>query len=549
MSSLKQNLRLPHDPSRRRLLQGIGAALLPWPLHAGEGLRGSTVVETTLGRVQGVVEGPASVFRGIPYGADTATTRFRRPEPAAPWTGIRDVVDYAARCPQDERSLRGPRKLLASWIIPQAQSEDCLFLNVWTPRPGDSAKRPVMVWIHGGGFVNGSGATTVYEGHRLAEKGDVVVVTLNHRLNVFGHLCLAEFSDEFADSANVGQHDLVLALQWIRDNIAEFGGDPGNVTVFGESGGGAKISVLLAMEEAQGLFHRAVIQSGPMLWAARAEPATETARLALDALGAAPDKLRRLDTATTDELLQALAHIKANGRFRTLAPVIDGRGLARDPFVPDAPSMSRDVPVMIGMTATESTLLLGGDETLFELDWAALPERLAEFTGDVEPAGIVREYREAFPGWSASDVFFDVTTMYLVGRNAMRIADLRSVPDAAPTFFYEVDFRLALDGGKWRAPHAMDIPLVFDNVANSSSMFVGSSGMQDVADVMRDAWIAFARTGKPDTGKSPDWPQWDASRHTMMFDTTSRVAAAPRGRRAEILRDIPYWDLTKPNRL
>ena len=546
---MKTRLVREHDPVRRRLLLGIGATLLPWTARVSANPVRSATVATTHGRVQGIEQGAVSTFRGIPYGADTATTRFRRPKPAPAWTGVRETVDYAACCPQTERGVRGPRKLLSSWLIPQRQSEDCLYLNIWTPRTGDTVQRPVMVWLHGGGFANGSGAASVYEGNRLVERGDVVLVTLNHRLNVFGYLCLAEMSGEFADSGNAGQHDIVLALQWIRDNIAQFGGDPDNITLFGESGGGAKISTLLAMEEASGLFHRAVIQSGPMLWAADMASATETGRMGLEVLGASRTRLKRLDSASTQQLLAMLGEIKARGRFRTLAPVVDDRGLTRHPFVPDAPAVSRDIPVMVGHTATESTFLLGFDDSLFELDWAALPDRLAETISGVDTSAIVAQYRDAFPDYSASDVYFDVTTMYLIVRNAIRIADLRNEQHAAPVFFYELGFRLGLDGGKWRSPHTLDIPLVFDNIDKSASMFADPTNAQPLADRMSEAWLAFARHGRPVARGLPDWPAWGQEQQTMLFDTDSRVVMAPRRRKAGILRDMPYWDLTKPNDL
>jgi para-nitrobenzyl esterase len=547
MSTPRKDLRFTEPNAlRRKILQGAaGALLLPALPLVSSCARGPADVDTAYGRVRGIEEGATKVFKGIPYGADTATTRFQRPAAPAPWSGVREATAYGPRCPQLTRPDSGPRRLLSSWAVPQQDSEDCLYLNVWTPSVRDNAKRPVMVWLHGGGFASGSGAARVYEGNRLAEKGDVVVVTVNHRLNIFGYLCLAEFSEEFADSGNAGQHDLVAALAWVRDNIAEFGGDPANVTVFGESGGGAKICTLLDMDEAKGLFHRAIVQSGPMLWAAEMESAAQTAQIAVDHFAATDAS--RFKSASTDEIMQALDAIMKGGRFRTLAPVIDGRGLTRHPFEPDAPPVARDVPLMIGHTATESTFLLGFDETLFALDWQQLPGKIKPFVGDVDPPTIVEGYRDAFPGFSASDVFFDVTTMQMLARNSMRIADRKAEQSGAPVFAYELAFETDIEGGKWRSPHTLDIPLVFDNVQKSQSMFADLARAQQVADTMSSAWLAFARSGHPDSSGNPDWPAWNEARPTMMFDTETAVVLQPRKHHSEILKDIPYWDITGPN--
>jgi len=537
------------DLLRRRLLQGLATACLPGSIAMAGSTGRSGIVETGYGRLRGVVEGRIKVFKGIPYGADTASTRFRRPKPPEPWPGIRDAVDYGPRCPQLERRETAPRRLLHSWSVPQQQSEDCLYLNIWTPATGDNGKRPVMVWLHGGGFASGSGAATVYEGNRLAEQGDVVMVTVNHRLNVFGYLCLAEAADEFADSGNAGQHDIIAALRWIRENIAEFGGDPGNVTLFGESGGGAKICTLLAMNGARGLFHRAIIQSGPMLWAANMDRATRTGRLGLAALGADNGRLRRLDSASMDDVMKALTHITGEGRFRTLAPVLDGRGLTRHPFSPDAPDVSRDVPVMLGFNATEATFLLGFDDSLFALSWQALPDRLAPFAGEADVDRIVSQYRDAFPEYSPADVFFDVTTMQMIGLNTLRIADLRAAQPGASTWFYELHFETGVDGGKWKSPHTLDVPLIFNNVEQAGSTFADTGRAQPVASAMSSAWIEFARHGKPAVPADLPWPDWTNGRTTMIFDSTVQVASAPQKWRSEVLEDVPFFDITQPSNL
>lgn len=528
------------------LALSAAAALAPTAIASR---RTDPIVETQAGKIRGYEEGSIKVFKGIPYGADTATTRFKPPAAPRLWRGIRDATEYGAQSPQAPRSAAGPGALLTSWAIPQAQSEDCLSLNVWTPGIRDHKKRPVMFWIHGGGFVSGSGARTVYEGDRLARRGDVVVVTVNHRLNVFGYLCLAEFAEELADSGNVGQHDLIVALRWVRENIGEFGGDPGNVTVFGESGGGAKICTLLAMEGARGLFHRAIIQSGPMIRAAEPDAATATGSRALAALGITRANIDRLRSVTTKELLGALAKITEEGLFRTLAPVVDGRGLSRHPFSPDAPAISAGVPVLIGHTATESRFLVGRDPQNFQLEWEQLPDRLLPHLPGANIDDVISDFRNLMPHACASDIFFEVTNQMLMVRNVLLVADRKSSQHAAPVYLYELTLETEVDGGKWKSPHTIDVPLVFDNVARSGSMFGDTPDVQTVADAMSNAWIAFARSGDPNTAKLPQWPAYDATRPTMQFNVESKVARNPAGRQAEILRNVGYWDLTRPSDL
>ena len=538
------------DRQRRRLLQvAPGLPFVTWPIATRSAESARPVVATSYGRIRGIREGSVATFKGIPYGANTATTRFRRPQPPAGWSGVRDTVEYGPRCPQLPRPESGPRRLLQGWSIVQQESEDCLHLNVWTSGTAGASRKPVMVWIHGGGFASGSGAATVYEGNRLVEKGDVVVVTVNHRLNVFGFLCLAHLDEDFADSGNVGQFDLIAALHWIRVNIGQFGGDPDNVTIFGESGGGAKISTLMAMEEASGLFHRAVIQSGPMLWASEMASAQETGELGATAIGATRGRLHELDTASTQTLLECLESVRAAGRFRTLAPVVDGRGLTRHPFASGAADISADVPLMIGSTATESTFLLGFDESLFHLEWEDVPARLARHAADIDYNEIVPRFRELDPAATASDVFFDISTMYMIGRSTTRIADAAARRGAAPVWLYELTFETDADGGKWRSPHTLDIPLVFDNVSRSGAMFVDTGRAQAVATMMSDAWIAFARDGNPNVAGTARWQSWSREQPTRLFDTELATVDGPRKAKAEILRDLPYWDITLPNAL
>ncbi|MDZ7679211.1 MAG: carboxylesterase family protein [Acidimicrobiales bacterium] len=311
------------------------------------------IASATSGAVRGTDEGIA-VFKGIPYGT---AERFMAPTPPKPWSGTRDALGFGNRSPQADdvgAALGGPAD-------PAPMSEDCLALNVWTPGL-DAGRRPVMVWFHGGGFSSLSGSSPMYDGVSLCQRGDVVVVTLNHRLNLFGFCYLAELGGErFADSGNAGMLDLVLALRWVRDNIATFGGDPDNVTVFGESGGGAKVSVLMGMPEAEGLFHRAIVQSGVHLHAQSPEQATANATKLMEQLDLAPDQVDQLTTMPFEHLTEALARL-APRTWGEVAfnPVADGVNLPRSPWLPDAPECSAQVPMIISSTRTETTRSCSG---------------------------------------------------------------------------------------------------------------------------------------------------------------------------------------------
>jgi para-nitrobenzyl esterase len=402
-----------------------------------------------------------------------------------------------------------------------------------------------MVWLHGGGFQNGSGSREVFDGTRLCQRGDVVVVTINHRLNVFGFLYLAHLGGSvFTESGNVGMLDVIAALHWVHENIDSFGGDPGNVTVFGQSGGGAKVSTMLAMPQARGLFHKAIVQSGSHLDGLTPDEATRNATAFLAALDIAPNDLSRLSKLSTAALLAGLGKVtQGPGLKPNFSPVVDGVALPRNPWQPDGPAISAMVPMMIGSTATETTALIGaGHPEDFTLDEAALPRQLAAWVPERDIPRVIAGFRKLMPQASASELFFAITTDRRVRQQAWAQAERKAAQGSAPVWLYELDWATRVDGGKWGSPHSLDVPLVFDNVAKARSMVGTGPEPQRLADQMSAAWIAFARTGKPNARGLPPWPPFNVTeRATMVFDTTPRVENDYRGAERTLLASLPFY--------
>ncbi|AJP73844.1 carboxylesterase/lipase family protein [Sphingomonas hengshuiensis] len=501
-------------PSRRHFVGGAAAGamalLAPRAAFAQEG----DVVQTRAGRVRGLSENGVQVFRGIPYGAPTGgARRFLAPEPPAPWSGVRDATRYGAIAPQLGASGE--------------QSEDCLVLNVWTPATGGDARRPVMVWVHGGGFAVGSGADPVTEGARLAARNDVVVVSLNHRLNALGYLYFGDLVPAGKAVANPGQLDVAAALLWVRDNIAAFGGDPDTVMVFGHSGGGSKVASLAAMPAAQGLFHRAALQSGFGTYGVAPDEGMRITLALFAALGIARGDIDALRAVPVPRLLTGLQQVTKGNPMLGPGIVADGTVLPHIPFAPDAPPIRPDLPMLVGHTATETTVLFPPPGA-FALDWAGLPGALAGKVRD--PAPMIDGFRRLRPGASPSDLYFAITTEAGMGRNARIVLEKRGAMGAALAYGYLVDWRSPVDGGRLRSHHGVELPMVFDTVAAAPGIAPRAAEAQALAAIMSRRWATFARTGNPNVAGLPDWPAYAApARATMIFDSPCSVRDDPLG--------------------
>ncbi|MCY1077365.1 carboxylesterase/lipase family protein [Archangium lansingense] len=492
---------------------------------------GPVIADTVNGQVRGVLSEGLRVFRGIPYGGPTSgKNRFMPPVKPESWSGVRDALEFGPRCAQ--RSAIGSgvsADIKAALVTPdtKATSEDCLVVNVWTPGVGDGGKRPVMVWLHGGGFVEGSGSAALYDGTSLARRGDVVVVTLNHRLGALGYLYTGAGAN--APSGNAGMLDIVAALEWVRDNIASFGGDPGNVTIFGESGGGMKVTLLLAMPAAQGLFHKAISQSGALVRALQPEQAAAQAGELMTELGLAAGDLEALQNLPVDKVLDAQGAVlkKNRGGFTfnsPFTPVADGRALPGNPFDPVAPAVSAGVPLMIGTNQDEMTLFLYGQLGIMTDGMARMG--LERLVGDAKDR-VFDHYRGRMPDAPAKDVLLTAGSD-LFRAPSLLAAERKVAQSGAPVYVYLFTWETPVLKGQLKATHALDLPFVFDN-ADLVPSFTGKDPERfKLAEQMSSAWIAFARTGNPNHAGLPTWPAYTTEqRPTLIFNLPSRLENDP----------------------
>jgi para-nitrobenzyl esterase len=470
-----------------------------------------TIVDITAGPIRGQLLDGVHAFKGIPYGADTgAANRFRPPQPPAPWHEVRDALELGPSCPQQASRPGG-------WMGETHESEDSLVLNVWSGGL-DGANRPVMVWLHGGGFAIGSGSWPLYDGANLARRGDTVIVTLNHRLGALGFAHLGELMGAgFESSGNNGMLDIVQALEWVRDNIARFGGDASNVTIFGESGGGSKVCTLLAMPAARGLFHRAVIQSGPTARVTPVSRATAQASKLLAELGIAADDLTALQAVPAEQIVTA--QLAAGDNLMGLlgfSPVLDGITVTADPTEALRDGTAPDVPLMIGCTRDEATLFIATDPAFRDpskLDDAALERRLDRFGLGANRDRILTAYRTNRPDETNTDLYIAILTDQLMRVPSIRLAEDRIAGGGSPVFM----FLFTWAAGPLRSGHGFELPFVFDNVGGE--VLHSSATRERLAAEMSGAWLAFAHTGNPSHDGIGDWPAYDLDRRTtMVFD-------------------------------
>lgn len=521
----------PTDPTRRHL---VAAGFAAPALLCGVSARAAepVTVEIANGRLRGLRDGDAVSFKGIPYGADTSgANRFMAPRPVANWTGVRDATQFGDRCIQ---AGRGGDARPERFAAPGSgrESENCLVLNVYAPDLNPRAKRPVMFWIHGGGFRGGAGDAPTLDGRNLARLGDVVVVTVNHRLNVFGYVPLEHLDPAFADAANAGQLDLVAALRWVRNNIGAFGGDPNSVTLFGQSGGGSKIAILQVMPEARGLFHRAINMSGPTFTgvgpAAAWEPlSNEFVRL----LGLGKGDLRRLQAATPQQLLAAHGQAVKTLKSDDFRPVIDGRHIPHGPLTPQGLAMNPDMPLMIGTTDTESSYFLRTDspQNPSVTDAQVKMRIMAQFGIDASRAqAVIDGYRLNPQNRTPWDVLLGLASDTVFRGRMLRAAEALAAARRPPVYVYNFTWRSPAEGGVWGAPHASDIPFVFGTL--DAAGVAGAPGAAEASRNNMAAFVAFARTGDPNNPHMPRWLPYDGVRRaTMTINATCEIVDDYRG--------------------
>jgi para-nitrobenzyl esterase len=492
----------------------------------------SPIVEMEYGRVRGYVRNGIYTFKGIPYGADTSgANRFLPALKPTPWTGVRSCLYRGFACPQPTLHLHPGDEYSFLFVWDEGlQDEDCLSVNVWTPAL-DNGKRPVMVWLHGGGYTMGASTNSPsYDGENLARRGDVVMVSLNHRIGVFGFLNLAAFGDKYALSSNVGLLDIVAALKWVHDNISRFGGDPNRVTIFGQSGGGGKVTMLLAMPSAKGLFHRAVIQSGSLLGAATMEASNILAEKLLKELNIGTSDVEKIHGIPRRQLQEAAAKFdpvpgsateiidfRNSALLKGWAPVAGNAALPEQPFKPKAPEVSASVPLIVGCTLNE--FINGVDKPdCFKMTAEELEAKVRNVWPGSKADSVLAAYRINLPGANHFELWS------VIGSNSVRAMTLeqcrlKAEQKAAPAYCYRFDWHTPVLDGRPLAQHGADLPFPFDNTQRFENMTGNGPAARALAARMSETWIHFARTGDPNHPGIPHWKPFDPTTNgTMLFD-------------------------------
>jgi para-nitrobenzyl esterase len=484
----------------------------------------NVVAETSAGRVRGVSVNGVKVFKGIPYGDTTAgKNRFMPPVKPVKWGGVRDALEYGHSAPQTDPVQLG---------APQ-HGEDCLVLNVFTPDLGGGSKRPVLVWLHGGGFKHGSGSGQGSNGVNLAHNHDVVLVSINHRLNLFGATYLGEVAgSEFAPSGDVGMLDIVAALGWVRDNIERFGGDPNLVTIFGHSGGGRKVATLMAMPAAQGLYHRAIVQSGALLRLTTKNDAIEETNLLLKELGLGRNQVRELQNLPAEKLLAANTEVLKQIKLPEAgesenSPVVDGKVIPTHPWDPVGPARSAKIPLMIGWALTEETAFDKPTPEKMALDEAGLRQRVRTRL-ETDPEPIIAAFKETFPNSTPWDLYILIASNHPRGANTQELGKRKVLQASAPCWMYRVDWETPERGGHMKSFHGVELPFTFNNVKTAGPLISKMPQAYALEEKMSSTWTAFARTGNPNNPKIPNWPVYSAGkRETMIFNDEIRVENDP----------------------
>jgi para-nitrobenzyl esterase len=515
----------------------------------------SHIVETTAGKVRGFAANSIYAFKGIPYAASTAgAQRFMPPAKPTPWSGVRSALALGPSSPQAFNSTSIGRR--AGWNNDEEAfmfdwddgrpSEDCLRVNVWTPGLGAGRRRPVLVWIHGGGYSSGSSnELRMYDGESLSRRGDAVVVSLNHRLGVLGYLNLAEYGDRWASAGNAGMLDIVAALGWVKDNIANFGGDPGSVLIFGQSGGGGKVGTLMGMPSARGLFQRASIQSGSNVRRPAQDRSGELAAAVLQELGLARGNIEKLQELPYERIVEAgvLAQRKMNptpaapgtGGGVNWAPVVDGRILPEHPWDPKASPLGADIPLLVGTTLNEfANSIQAGDPSLDEMSLEEARKRIVAQRGD-KTDQILQSFQQKYPKATPYELFSRISGM-TQRQNAVTQAERKAALGAAPAYLYWFQWQTPILDGRPRAFHCAELPFVFYNTDRSATMTGGGPEARELAGKIADAWLAFARTGNPNHKGLPKWPAFTPTQcPTMVFDSVCAVANAPDAEQRRLL--------------
>lgn len=511
---------------------GLSLSLSSFFSNAGDDI----LVRTRCGLIKGIMINNTGVFKGIPYaGPSDGEGRFLPPTPLKKWEGVFEATGWGPKSYQLPMNL--PPEALKQMDLESGRakemSENCQSVNIWAPSVKSGKKLPVMFWCHGGGFTSGTGAGSVFNGYNMAVKGEVVVVTVTHRLGPLGFLYLGHINKKYEASANVGMLDIVAALKWVNENIAEFGGDPHNVTTFGQSGGGGKVATLMAMPSARGLFHKAIMQSGAFLKGLTKDEAIQTTNSLFDHVGIQRgdiDSLLKVNPMTLVEKSQSTINTgdPSKGLKFNFAPVVDNVSLDRNPFEPDAPEIAADIPLIIGSNIDEFASPLRDEQLIVD----AIRKQAGDKTEE-----LIAAYKTEYPGYTIADIYSIYSADLMMRMNSIKIAERKS-RQKAPVYMYLFNYGIIPVGGSVpKSGHSMEISFVFNNPENPIVTGVPvNNETVELAGLMSRAWTSFAHNGTPNHKGLPNWPAYKLEqRATMIFDIKCAVQNDPASTARSIL--------------